>query len=442
MKDYLPLLVLILTPGLGVVTLGFTWLCGYEWPERAVLAWSRNLMRVMLAAALWLAGTLLLQPAISTPHWPWFAAGHYHFSLGLRADAVSGPLLVVSAILFWVTARFSSRYLHREAGQFRFYFGLQLFAFSSLLVLAAASLDVLLAGWELVGVASILLIGFFSERATPARNALKVFGYYRFTGLCLLLAIFFLHTSLRTSQLTALGEYGDRLNWPNLVVMLLLIAAAGKSALPPFSSWLPLAMEGPTPSSAIFYGGIAVHLGAYLMLRAAPLLAEATAVQVLMLLVGAAGAFMGTLLHRAAADVKSSIAWATVTQLSLIFVEIALGFTTLALWHMVGHMCLRTIQFLRAPSVLHEANTRARFLGPAIPTRGAHWGRLFPQPAQAALYRAAVAQGYFDTLIETMLLQPLRKLAAFCGAFEFQPKPGKRKQEQASEIPLFHQGEF
>jgi NAD(P)H-quinone oxidoreductase subunit 5 len=442
LSEALPLLFLVLTPGLGVLLLGVSWLCGYEWPERALLGWSRNVTRVMLGAGLWLGASLITKPEMTTPLWPWFTAGHYQFALGLKADAVSGPLLVISTLLLWVTARFSSRYLHGESGQLRFYFGLQLFAFSSMLVLAAASLDLLLAGWELVGVASILLIGFFSQRATPARNALRVFAYYRFTGFCLLLAIFFVHSSLRTSQLTALNQHSHQLGWPGLVAGLLLCAAAGKSALPPFSSWLPLAMEGPTPSSAIFYGGIAVHLGAYLMLRSAPLIEEAVVVQWLMLAVAAAGALIGTLLHRAAADVKSSIAWATVTQISLIFLEIALGFTTLALFHMMGHMCLRTIQFLRAPSVLHEANTRARLLGAAMPERGSHWARIFPDRVKLALYRAAIAQGYFDRVIEGLFLKPLLGMAVFCGAFEFEPKPQKPEPEAVRGNSLFQQGEF
>src|SRR5262249_6045676 len=138
----------------------------------------------------------------------------------------------------------------------------------------------LFAGWELVGLSSALLVAFFQERPAPVRNGLRVWAVYRVSDAALLLAAIALH------HLSGEGDFDKLLGavpWPDgratltggpalLVGLLLVVAAAGKSALVPFSGWLPRAMEGPTPSSAVFYGALSVHLGAFLLLRVGPIL--------------------------------------------------------------------------------------------------------------------------------------------------------------------------
>jgi NADH-quinone oxidoreductase subunit L len=147
----------------------------------------------------------------------------------------------------------------------------------------------------------------------------------------------------------AIGE------WQALAVgSLLLLAAAGKSGMVPFSGWLPRAMEGPTPSSAVFYGALSVHLGTFLLLRVSPLLEVSFPLQVAVILMGLVSAIFGTLASRVQSDVKNALAFASLTQVGIITVEIGLGLRYIALIHMIGHACLRTLQLLRAPSVLRD----------------------------------------------------------------------------------------
>ncbi|MGE3513066.1 MAG: proton-conducting transporter membrane subunit [Vicinamibacterales bacterium] len=169
---------------------------------------------------------------------------------------------------------FSVRYVHRDSGFFRFFLLLHLFSAGALLTLTAASLQLVIVGWEFVGLTSVLLVAYFDDRSDPVRNAGRVFAFYRVADVGLIAAVFLVHASAGTTRFGELFA-GD---WPQqqlmapgatgiAIALLFVVAAAGKSAQGPFSAWLPRAMEGPTPSSAIFYGAISVHLGAYLLLR-------------------------------------------------------------------------------------------------------------------------------------------------------------------------------
>ncbi|HLI83007.1 MAG TPA: putative inorganic carbon transporter subunit DabA [Bryobacteraceae bacterium] len=221
----------------------------------------------------------------------WFAVHEYRFPLVLMADRLSLPFLVMTVVLSGLIGQFSATYLHRERGFFRFFVLLDLFAFGSLLAFAAGSFDLLIAGWELVGISSVLLIAFHDHRP-----------------------------------------------------------AAGKAAQIPFSGWLPRAMEGPTPSSAIFYGGISIHAGAYLLLRVQPLLAHMRVAAVCVIVVGLATAIYGTIVGRASAAAKTSLAFASLTQVGVVFAEIGIGWRSIAIAHILGHAVVRTLQFLRSPS--------------------------------------------------------------------------------------------
>ncbi len=139
-----------------------------------------------------------------------------------------------------------------------------------------------------------------------------------------------------------------------IIAILLIVAVAGKSALLPFSSWLPRAMEGPTPSSAVYYGSLSIHAGCFLLLRAAPLLEQAPLARLLAGGLGAATAVFAGITTRVQSDVKSSLAYASLTQVGLIVVEIAIGWYTIAFVHLAGHACFRLLQFLSAPNVLHD----------------------------------------------------------------------------------------
>ncbi len=133
-----------------------------------------------------------------------------------------------------------------------------------------------------------------------------------------------------------------------LVGILLLVAAAGKSGLVPFSGWLPRAMEGPTPSSAVFYGALSVHLGAFLLLRISPLLDLSLWLTVAVVALGLSTAIFAHLAGNVQTDIKSALSFASLAQVGIIVTEIGLGFRYLPLFHLLGHACLRTLQLRKA----------------------------------------------------------------------------------------------
>src|SRR5690242_14830867 len=340
------LVAVVLAPGVVFALLSLSWLLGWVPGERLVsrlTGWTFSLCVVGLFGLLYKLAAHGA-PSVAVAFGSWFAVGEYRFPLVLMADRLSLPFLAMTVVLSGLIGQFSSTYLHREPGFFRFFVLLHLFAFGSLLAFAAGSFDLLAGGWEIVGITSVLLIGFFQLRPAPVENGLRVFAVYRATDIGLLVGVFAIHhwagAAIFAGGLPLLA--GRHLS---VVCLLLLLAASGKAAQVPFSGWLPRAMEGPTPSSAIFYGAISVHAGAYLLLRIQPLLAQSTLASALVILIGMATAIQGTMAGRASADAKTSLAYASLTQVGLTFVEIGLGWTSLALIHIVGHVMVRTLQF-------------------------------------------------------------------------------------------------
>lgn len=415
-----------------VALLGLAWLCGWQPSEKEM----GKVSGIVCLANVVLAGALLV-PFFQTPlfaspvsmvlthGFDWFRVGEYHFALALYLDHLNLPLVILTTILLGLISQFSVRYLHREEGYFRFFLLLHLFGFGALLVLLAASFDLLLAGWELVGLSSVLLVGFFREREQPVANGIRVFAAYRIGDLGLLLGIFAMHALGKTAELNGL-LHGD---WPEqtstmphtaalLVGGLLTVAAAGKSAQLPFSGWLPRSMEGPTPSSALFYGGISVHLGAYLLLRVQPILAQSSWVCGAVALLGLATALHATLEHRIHSDAKTSLAHATMSQIGLIFAEIALGFPKLALMHMMGHAALRTAQFLRAPSMLHDYHRVHAAAGGALSKTGEHYEQVLPRKLRVWLYSFALNGNCLETSLDRYLVKPALRLAKVLALFD------------------------
>jgi NAD(P)H-quinone oxidoreductase subunit 5 len=233
-------------------------------------------------------------------------------------------------------------------------------------------------------------------------------------------------------HLTGEGDF-DRLfgagPWPDglaavspnqaiIVGVLLLIAAAGKSALIPFSGWLPRAMEGPTPSSAVFYGALSVHLGAFLLLRAGPLLAASFWLSAAVVALGLTSALFAYLAGSVQTDIKSALSFAALSQVGLIVAETGLGWHYLALVHLLGHACLRTLQFIRAPTLLHDYHLLENALGSHLPRAGGPWDRLGSPRFRAWLYRFALERGHLDTLLADFVVAPFLRSLRRCGRLE------------------------
>jgi NADH:ubiquinone oxidoreductase subunit 5 (subunit L)/multisubunit Na+/H+ antiporter MnhA subunit len=323
-------------------------------------------------------------------------------------DPLSATLMTLTAALCGLIARFSSTYLVREPGHARFYLLLSLFACGMFLLVMSGSLDLMIAGWELLGLSSMLLIGFFHERPFPVRNALRAFTIYRSCDIGLLTGTVLMHHYAHTSEF--LRAFGAD-SWPaggdthfgpgaSLIALCMLWAASGKSALFPLGSWLPRAMEGPTPSSAIFYGSLSVHAGAYLLLRMSPLLAHAPVASAAVVCLGAITAVHGSLTERVQSDVKSQLAYATITQVGVIFVEIGLGLSRLALFHLVAHALLRTLQLLRAPNVIHDVQMLRSAAGRYRLETGTQYRAIATSGFGRWLYHLALERFHLDAFWE------------------------------------------
>ena len=316
----------------------------------------------------------------------WVAIPHlYHFSIKFIFDRLSVPFAILSFVLSGTIGAFASKYMHRETGFNRFFMLYSLFVLGMTVTALAGTIETLFTGWELVGLSSALLVAFYQERPAPARNGLWVWIIYRVSDAALLLASVVMH------QLGGEGDFDKLLGagpWPDqfsaltsgqalLVGMLLVVAASGKSALVPFSGWLPRAMEGPTPSSAVFYGALSVHLGAFLLLRVSSLLDTSFLLCVVIVALGLSTAIFANLAGRVQTDIKAALSFASLSQVGIIVAEIGLGFRYVALVHILGHACLRTLQFVRAPSLLQDYHTIENAIGRHLhpPARSGTAGR-------------------------------------------------------------------
>jgi NAD(P)H-quinone oxidoreductase subunit 5 len=421
-------LIVLLAPVVLTAVLGLASLADHPLTERATERLLRRASGVGLLAAL---GVLAVMLARGTRHvtvasGDWVGIPRYHFSVKFVFDRLSVPLVILSFVLCGTVGAFATRYMHRERGYNRFFTLFAIFFLGMVVTCLAGTIETLFAGWELVGLSSALLVAFFHERPAPVRNGLRVWVVYRVSDAALLLAAVVMH------HMTGDGDFGPLLGtdpahpWPDghasltaaqalEVGLLLLIAAAGKSALVPFSGWLPRAMEGPTPSSAVFYGALSVHLGAFLLLRVGPLLEASPVLAGLVVALGLTTAVYAYLVGSVQTDIKSVLSFASLAQVGLVVAEIGLGAWVPLLWyvalaHLLGHACLRTLQFVRAPTLLQDHRNLENAVGGRLARPEVPWARLVPEGARGWLYRFAIERGYLDAFLADFVARPFVRL--------------------------------
>jgi NADH:ubiquinone oxidoreductase subunit 5 (subunit L)/multisubunit Na+/H+ antiporter MnhA subunit len=359
---HLALAVAISAPLLGAVLLGLLSIAREERPTERFTTTVLEISLVLsllgaLGVALRWAGVGGAPFRGEAAFGDWLRLGSYYIPAVTLVDVPAVALGLLGAVLTLLVARFSRTYLHKDPGFLRFFVLLALFASGVQLVAYAGALDVMFAGWELIGISSALFIGFFHERAEPIRSSVRAFTTYRLCDAGFLMAMVAVYEVLGTTRLAALPGAAALPAWESTTIAaLFLLAAMGKSAMLPFSGWLPRAMEGPTPSSALFYGGISIHMGLYLMLRVHPVLDAAPMVEIAGVVIGIATALYASAVARTHSDAKGTLAHATLAQAGLILAEISLGLTTFATIHLACHAMLRVFQYLRTPNALHDAH--------------------------------------------------------------------------------------
>lgn len=384
-------LVAIGAPLSAAAVLTATGVLGLGSSERTVQRVVSTAFLLALAAVIVVDALVLGGHAGTVTLTRWISVAGYDVDARLTFDVPAAVLMSLTAALCSLVGAFSAPYLHAEPGFRRFFVLLSLFAGGMMAIASGGTLDVLLVGWETVGLTSALLIAYFGTRDAPARHGLRAFATYRTCDVWLIVATVILHREAGEATFDA-PHAAAAVGW------MLLLGAMGKSASLPFTGWLPRAMEGPTPSSAIFYGALSIHAGPFLLLRARPLYEGQPMVCAAIGAVGIATALHASGVGRVQTDVKSRAAYAAAAQVGLIFVEIAAGFTSLALVHTAGHAVLRTWQLLRAPSLLHEHHQLAAMLGDAPPPTGRHIERVAPSGVRRMAYSASLARWYLDDL--------------------------------------------
>ena len=400
--------LVVLIPVLACALLSFLWWFKYPLSESWTVRICSSAFFLSSLLSFALLGRFAGHGAL-VPVGEWYHLAGYEFMWEQAFDSLSLTFTGLAAFVLGLVSHFSKDYLHQERGFLRFYLLTLVLGVGVEIILLAAAMDQVFFGWELVGLSSALLIAFFSHRPGPASGGVRAFLTYRFCDIGLLAAVVVIHhggtaTSFASQggswlQLAARSTEQQNL----LLVLLLLLACAGKSALVPFGGWLPRAMEGPTPSSAIFYGALSIHLGPFLLLRCGPLIEATGWGAAAVIVLGLLTALHGSMVGRVQPDVKSALAYGSMTQVGLIFVEIGLGWYWLAVVHMIGHACIRTMEILRAPSVLHDYHHIETSLGAVLPRMGLHYERMLPRSMQMWLYRLALERGYSEAFLMNVL---------------------------------------
>ena len=340
---------------------------------------------------------------------------HYEFFIDFYFDKISAVYLFIGALLTSMITTYSRYYLHREKGYKRFFNTVLFFFFGYNLAILSGNFETLFIGWEIIGISSFLLIAFYRERYLPVKNAFKVFSIYRIGDIGMILAMWASHhlfheniTFMKMNNFELMSEHLQSHSFIGAFIALsLVLAAAAKSAQIPFSSWLPRAMEGPTPSSAIFYGSLSVHLGVFLMLRTFPFWEHQTSIRIAIGLMGLTTSIMAAYMAKVQSSVKSQVAYSSISQIGLIFIEVALGFETLALFHFAGNAFLRTYQLLVSPSVVSYM-IREQFYNFQPKERGIK--NTFPKRIEYALYVWSLKEFNLENFMAIVLWKPLKTL--------------------------------
>ncbi|MDI6746459.1 MAG: proton-conducting transporter membrane subunit [Rhodocyclaceae bacterium] len=333
----------------------------------------------------------------------WFASGGFTIPISFVLDGLSLGYATLVALIGLVSLRFSRHYLHREPGFHRYYILMCVFLAGMLLIVLSGNAVLTFVGWEFAGISSFLLIGYAYDRPVATGNALWAFITNRIGDAGFILGISLAAWWLGTVEWTGLANWAasgsafDKIT-ARLVLFGFLLAAVIKSAQWPFTVWISRALEGPTPSSAIFYGAVMIHAGVYLVLRLEPVLLHTPGVMLALAVVGALTALYGWLVGLVQTDVKSSLIFATTTQVGLMFLACGLGWFQVAAWHMALHTIWRAYQFLLAPSYMYLVNEKARRVPAWL--AGRQW-----------LYTAALQRFWLDQLAVSMLIRPTRAVA-------------------------------
>ena len=305
------------------------------------------------------------ETAAVVPVMKWVESGTLTFDWALRVDALTAIMLVVINTVAALVHLYSWGYMEEDPDQPRFFAYLSLFTFAMLMLVTADNLVQMFFGWEGVGLASYLLIGFWFKKPSAGAAAIKAFVVNRVGDLGFMLGIFgtflvFQTTSIPEILAAAPGMSGStitfvgmRLYTMDILCILLFIGAMGKSAQLGLHTWLPDAMEGPTPVSALIHAATMVTAGVFMLCRLSPMFETAPTALTIVTIVGAATCFFAATIGTTQWDIKRVIAYSTCSQLGYMFFAAGVGAYGAAMFHLFTHAFFKALLFLGAGSVIH-----------------------------------------------------------------------------------------
>jgi NADH-quinone oxidoreductase subunit L len=329
--------------------------------KRAVTAVGVGTVAAAFLVALWIAvavgGAAPHEPYVLT-YWQWMPVGSLELNLALQVDQLAVVMLLVVTGVGTLIHIFSVGYMQDDPGYARYFAYLNLFVFFMLVLVLGANFPVMFVGWEGVGLCSYLLIGFWFENEAYANAGKKAFIVNRIGDFGFLVAMFMLYRAAgslnfvevfeRAPTLFALG--GSAITG---ITLLLFLGCTGKSAQIPLYTWLPDAMAGPTPVSALIHAATMVTAGVYLVARTNVLFALAPVSSFVVAAVGAATALFAATIAVKQWDIKKVLAYSTISQLGFMFIGVGVGAYAAGMFHLVTHAFFKALLFLGAGNVIH-----------------------------------------------------------------------------------------
>ncbi len=312
----------------------------------------------LVARAAWMVHTGLALPVVEHDAPAWIVSGAMHIGFGLALDQLTLVMLLVITGVGFLIHLYSVGYMEHEAGYWRYFAYLNLFLFFMTTLVLAANFLLMFVGWEGVGLASYLLIGFYIDRKSAGDAGKKAFVVNRVGDFGFLIAIFLLLANFGTLNFS---EIAAHLATPaalsggtiTLICLCLLLGATGKSAQIPLYIWLPDAMEGPTPVSALIHAATMVTAGVYMIARAHALFDLSPTALMVVAVIGAATAFFAATVAMVQTDIKRVLAYSTISQLGYMFLACGVGAYSAAVFHLMTHAFFKALLFLAAGSVIH-----------------------------------------------------------------------------------------
>ncbi len=340
-------------------------LCGKRWPKSAVNGVAiGSVSLAFLAVAELVREFRNLAPGQipwTGDSFTWILAGPFRVDFALRVDQLTIVMLLTVSFVGMLIHIYSTGYMAHEGGYYRFFSYLNLFMFFMLTLVMAANLVVMFVGWEGVGLCSYLLIGFWFLKKSAADAGKKAFIVTRIGDLGFTVGILLAFWTFRSVDFGAIfgaaaGMQPDTMGHAGVltaICLLLFAGAIGKSAQLPLYVWLPDAMEGPTPVSALIHAATMVTAGVYMVARMSPLFSRAPAAMLVVAIVGAVTAFYSATIGLVQTDIKKVLAYSTVSQLGYMFLACGVGAYSAGIFHLMTHAFFKGLLFLAAGSVIH-----------------------------------------------------------------------------------------